>query len=78
MSKYFGGNNNNVRNIQIIVFSRIDRQVCQIQELLNHLEQTSKPTEEYLENIVIPLDEELYLELCKALGSDRIEFMGIS
>ena len=33
---------------------------------------------EYLENLEIPLSEELWEELCKALGSDRIIFMAIA
>ena len=33
---------------------------------------------ESLESLEIPLSEELLEELCKALGSDRITFMGIT
>ena len=34
--------------------------------------------EEYSGNFEIPLSEELYLQLCRHLDSDRIEFMGIA
>ena len=34
--------------------------------------------EEFLESLEIPLSEELWEELCKALESDRIMFMGIA
>ena len=36
------------------------------------------PMEESLENFEMQLNEQLYLELCKALGSDKITFMGIA
>ena len=56
----------------------LEQQVSQIQELLEHSKQTSIQEEEYSESIVVPLSEELYLELCKALGSDKMPFMAIA
>ena len=56
----------------------LDKQASQILESLNHSEKICLKEEESLENLVIPLDEESYQALCKALGSDKIEFMGIS
>ena len=34
--------------------------------------------EEYLENLQIIFAEELYQELCRVLGSDKMKFMGIA
>tara|TARA_Y100001963_G_scaffold46108_1_gene65042 strand:- start:962 stop:1222 length:261 start_codon:yes stop_codon:yes gene_type:complete len=48
------------------------------QQLELYWEMISPIMEEYLENYEIPLSEELYQELCKHLGSGRIEFMGIA
>ena len=56
----------------------LEQQELQIVKLVESLHPTSKMEEEYLEVLEIPLSEELYQELCKAIGSDKIRFMGIA
>ena len=55
------------------------------EEVALEMQQSSKSSpmtyemeEEFLESLEIPLSEELWEELCKALESDRIMFMGIA
>ena len=50
----------------------------EMQQLSKSYQTTYEPTEEFLENFAIPLSEELWEELCKALGSDKIIFMAIA
>ncbi len=56
----------------------LERQILEIRIQPESLTMTFQTEEEYLENLQITFAEELYLELCKELGSDRIPFMGIA
>ena len=59
-------------------FLDLDRQMLEMQKSPEFLAMTSQTEEEYLANLQIIFAEELYQELCKVLGSDKIPFMGIA
>ena len=56
----------------------LDRQILEMQKYSESLTMTLPAGEEYLENFQIIFAEELYQELCKELGSDKIPFMAIA
>ena len=59
-------------------FLDLDRQMLEMQKSPEYLEMTLQAEEEYLANMQIIFAEELYQELCKVLGSDKIPFMAIA
>ena len=53
-------------------------QILETERLYESSEMTLPIEEEYLESFLIQLNEELYQELCRVLGQDKMRFMAIA
>tara|TARA_R100000008_G_scaffold80800_1_gene63518 strand:+ start:534 stop:692 length:159 start_codon:yes stop_codon:yes gene_type:complete len=52
--------------------------LCGIEEKLLDIDEMLLPHEDTANSVTIGIDSESYKKICKYLGTDNIEFMGIS